>query len=196
MRDVVLLLALLLLGPAETLAGKFPIHAPEYLERYPPAPVPLPDPLPGDVPALCALVQAGHATPQVYAALGEALLAGGEAALAYRAFHAAQVRGDEAWGRRMQQRKEATGARVDPGEIEEEQAHARFWVARLQEYERDRIARGEDPRDLGAFHDRYGRPEDDLPALARARRITWAVSAALVLMAAGGLLLFLRRRRA
>lgn len=188
-----LFLVLLLLGPAETLAGKFPGHAPEYLERYPVAPVPLPEPLPTDVDALCRLVEAGHATPGVYAALGDALFARGEKALAYRAFHAAQARGDA----RMQERKDRCGY-VDPLVIEEEQRLARVWVAGLQEYERDRIRRGGDPRDLGPFHERYGRAEDDLEAIAHARRKTWAVAMAMGLLGAAAILgcvLFLRKRR-
>lgn len=188
-----LFLVLLLLGPRETLSGKFPGHAPEYLERYPGAPVPLPDPLPKDVDDLCRLVEAGHGTPEVYAALGEALFAVGERALAYRAFHAAQVLGAPG----MQEKKDECGY-VDPSVIEEEKRLARVWVARLEEYERDRIRRGEDPRELGPFYERYGRAEDDLAAVAQARRTTWGLAAGgtlLGLAAILGALLFLVRRR-
>ena len=191
---MLLFLAFLLLGPRETLAGKFPGHAPEYLERYPEAPVPLPDPLPTDVDALCRLVEVGHATAEVYAALGDALFAKGEKALAYRAFHAAQAKGDVG----MQEKKDRCGY-VDPLVIEEEERRARVWVSWLMEYERDRIRRGEDPRDLGPFHERYGRAEDDLEAIAQARRKTWAVAMAVGLLGAAAILggvLFLRRRRA
>ena len=190
---MLLFLALLLLGPRETLAGKFPGHAPEYLERYPAAPVPLPDPLPGEVDALCRLVEAGHATPEVYAALGDALFAKGEKGLAYRAFHAAQAKGDA----RMQERKDRCGY-VDPRVIEEEERRARVWVSWLQEYERERIRRGEDPRDLGPFHERYGRAEDDLEEIAQARRMRWVGAMAAGILGAAailGLVLFLRRRR-
>jgi hypothetical protein len=190
---VLLFLALLLLGPGETLAGKFPGHAPEYLERYPAAPVPLPDPLPGDVAALCRLVEAGHGTPGVYAALGDALLAKGEKGLAYRAFHAAQAKGDA----RMQEKKDRCGY-VDPRVIEEEERRARVWVSWLKEYERERIGRGEDPRDLGPFFERYGRAEDDLEAIARARRMRWVTAMAMGILGAAailGFVLFLRRRR-
>ena len=191
---MLLFLALLLLGPRETLAGKFPGHAPEYLEKYPAAPVPLPDPLPTDVDALCRLVEVGHATAEVYAALGDALFAKGEKALAYRAFHAAQAKGDVG----MQEKKDRCGY-VDPLVIEEEERRARVWVSWLMEYERDRIRRGEDPRDLGPFHERYGRAEDDLEAVAQARRKTWAVAMAAGLLGTAAILggvLFLRRRRA
>ena len=187
---MLLFLAFLLLGPRETLAGKFPGHAPEYLERYPEAPVPLPDPLPTDVDALCRLVEAGHATAEVYAALGDALFAKGEKALAYRAFHAAQAKGDVG----MQEKKDRCGY-VDPLVIEEEERRARVWVSWLMEYERDRIRRGEDPRDLGPFHERYGRAEDDLEAIAQARRIRWALAMALGLVGAAALLGFVLRRR-
>ncbi len=189
-----LLLALLLLGPRETLAGKFPGHAPEYLERYPASTVPLPDPLPGDVEALCRLVEAGHGTREVYAALGDALYARGEKGLAYRAYHKAQAKGDA----RMQEKKERCGY-VDPLVIEEEERLARVWVKGLQAYERDRIRRDEDPRDLKPFHERYGRAEDDLEAIAQARRVTWAVAMAAGLLGAAAILggvLFLKRKRA
>ncbi len=188
-----LFLVLLLLGPRETLAGKFPGHAPEYLERYPAAPAPLPDPLPGDVDALCRLVEAGHGTSGLYAALGDALFARGEKELAYRAYHDAQAKGDA----RMQEKKDRCGY-VDPLVIEEEKRRARVWVLWLQEYERDRIRRGEDPRDLGPFHERYGRAEDDLEAIAQARRKAWAVAMAAGLLGTAALLggvLFLRKRR-
>jgi hypothetical protein len=196
---VPVLLVLLLLGPAETLAGKFPGHAPEYLDLHPAEPVPLPDPLPGDVDGLCRLVEAGHALPEVYAALGDALLARGDDGLAYRAFHRAQALrpGDPAWTARMQERKDRS-AYVSNEVIEEEERQARYWVERLQEYERARIREGADPRDLGPFHERYGRPEDDLEAIARQLRARWALVAGAVLLGVavvlGGALLFLRRR--
>jgi len=198
-RRVAVLLAVLLLGPAETLAGKYPGHAPEYQELHPAEPVPLPDPLPADVDALCRLIEAGHALPEVYAALGEALLARGDGGLAYRAFHRAQALrpDDAAWTARMQERKDQ-GEYVSPKVIEEEERQARFWVARLQEYERERIREGLDPGEKGPFYDRYGRPEDDLAALARELRAQWATKVGAILLAValllGGLLLVLRRR--
>jgi hypothetical protein len=189
---VPLFLALLLLGPKETLAGKFPVHVPEYLQRYPEAPVPLPDPLPTAVDALCRLVEAGHATAEVYAALGDALLARGEKGLAYRAFHKAQPKGDAALGRRMQERKDQCGY-VDPLMIEEEERQARIWVEALQKYEQERI--DGDPRDLEPFYEQYGRAEDDLVEHARSRRIYLVVRAAgAVLLLAFSFAFFWRRR--
>jgi hypothetical protein len=96
MPRVSLLLVLLLLGPKEAIAGKFPGHAPEYLERYPAPPAPLPDPLPEDVDALAGLVGAGHGTAEVFEALGDRLLARGDGALAYRAYRKAQSLADAA----------------------------------------------------------------------------------------------------
>jgi len=197
---VFLLLALLLLpGPKETLAGKFPGHAPEYLERYPAAPVPLPDPLPGHVDSLCCLVEGGHGTAEVYAALGDALLARGEGALAYRAFQKAQPMGDALWGRKMQERKDRCPF-VDPRLIAEEEREAAVWVGWLKEYERDLMRRGEDPRDLKPFYAQYGRAEDDLKEIAQARRTTWALAVAAGLVGTAAILGFVlilgRRRRA
>jgi hypothetical protein len=198
-RVPLLLLALLLLpGPGETLAGKFPKHAPEFLERYPVEPGPLPDPLPDGVDALCRLVEGGHETPAVYEALGDALLSGGDGALAYRAFHKAQALADAAAKPRLQGKKDRCPF-VDPLLIAEEEREAAVWVAWLKEFERDRIRRGEDPRDLGPFHERYGRPEEDLRDIAQARRVTWALAVAAGLVGAavliGGVLLLGRRRR-
>lgn len=166
---------LLLLGPGETIAGKFVQHSPEYLERYPARAAILPAPLPSEVDSLCRLIESGHADdPELFAALGEALFRAGRKELAYRAFHRAhRLRGkDAAWGRRMQARKDAC-PRVPDRVIREEEKQAAFWVARLQDFERERLARGEDPNDLTLFYERYGRPEADLPAHARGRRLSW-----------------------
>jgi len=192
-----LLALLLLLGPKETLAGKFPVHAPEYLERYPEQPVPLPDPLPRDVGTLCLLIEGGRGTAEVYAALGDALLARGESALAYRAFLKAQPLGDPAWSRKMQEKKDRCEF-VDKRLIAEEEREAAVWVGWLQDYERTRIRSGEDPRDLGPFYARYGRAEDDLVEIAQARRTTWALAMAAGLVGAAvilGFVLFLGKRR-
>jgi hypothetical protein len=194
---VPLLLALLLLaGPQETLAGKFPGHSPEYLERHPQAPVPLPDPLPQDVDALCRLVEAGHGTAAVYEALGDALAARRESALAYRAFRKAHALAETASRARLQEKKDRCEF-VPEGVIEEEERRAAVWVGWLREYERERIRRGEDPRDLGPFHARYGRAEEDLAEVAQARRVRWALAMALGLLGAAAVLGFvlLRGRR-
>jgi len=166
----------LLLGPGETISGKYVQHSAEYLERYPARVAPLPAPLPSDVDSLCRLIEAGYpAHPELFAALGEALFRAGRKELAYRAFHRAhRLRPKDAlWGRRMQARQDAC-PRVPNAVIANEEKQAAFWVARLQEYERTRLARDEDPRDLALFFERYGRPEADLRAHARARRFSWA----------------------
>ncbi|MHC4136034.1 MAG: hypothetical protein ACYTDU_12200 [Planctomycetota bacterium] len=165
----------LLLGPGETIAGKYVQHSAEYLERYPARVAPLPAPLPSEVDSLCRLIEAGrHDHPELFAALGEALFLADRKELAYRAFHRAhRLRPkDAAWGRRMQARKDAC-PRVSNAVIAEEEKQAAFWVGRRQEFERDRLARGEDPDDLTLFYERYGRPEADLRAHARARRFSW-----------------------
>jgi hypothetical protein len=115
-----------------------------------------------------------HEHPELFAALGEALLLVDRKELAYRAFRRAhRLRPDDAaWGRRMQARQDAC-PRVPNAVIAEEEKQAAFWVARLQEYERERLARGEDPDDLTLFYEHYGRPEADLRAHARARRYSW-----------------------
>jgi hypothetical protein len=189
---------LLLLGPRETLSGKFPQHAAEYLERYPAVPAPLPHPLPADADALCRLVEAGHGTQEVYAALGEALLARGEKGLAFRAFRKAQALARDPAARASLQRRKDLCDHVDSAVIEGEEERARFWVESLKEYERSRIRRGEDPRDLAPFFARYGRAEDDLREIARARRRTWGLAMAAGLLGTAAILggvLFARRQR-
>jgi hypothetical protein len=194
-RVPLLLALLLLLGPKEALAGKFPGHAPEYLERYPPSPVPLPDPLPSDVDALCRLVEAGHGTAAVHEALGDALLARGDGALAYRAFRKAHALAEGAGARARLQEKKDRCEFVPDAVIEQEERRAAVWVGWLKEYERERIRRGEDPRDLALFHERYGRAEEDLAAVAQARRVRWAVAMAFGLIGAAAILGFVLRRR-
>lgn len=172
---MVLLALLLLAGPAETISGKYVQHSDEYLRARPVEPPRLPDPLPDDVDALCALIQGGHATPELYAALGDALLAQGDKALAYRAFHRAHRARpkDTDWGKRMQARKYEC-ERVPDAVVAAEEREARVWVAALQEYERDRLAAGEDPDDLAAFYERYGRPGDNLWKVMRAWQLSGA----------------------
>jgi hypothetical protein len=172
---VVLLVLLLLAGPAETISGKYVQHSDEYLRTRPVEPPPLPDPLPADVDALCALIEGGHDAPELFAALGEALLARGDTALAYRAFHRAHRARprDPEWGTRMQARKYEC-ARVPDAVVAAEEREARVWVAALKEYERERLANGEDPDDLAPFFERYGRPEDNMWKVMRARRLSGA----------------------
>ncbi len=160
---------LLLLGPAQTLSGKYVRHSAEYLAVRPKPPPSLPTPLPGTVEELCALVEGGAATPVVYEALGEALLARGERGLAFRAFDKASRLGHPDKPR-LEQRKDACGVRIPPREIEAEEAEARLWVEALQRHEREQLAAGRDPDDLAAFFARHGRPEEEMFALHRAIR--------------------------
>ncbi|MHC4957133.1 MAG: hypothetical protein ACYTGN_02075 [Planctomycetota bacterium] len=176
-------LALLLLAPAQTIAGKYVQHSEEYLRAYPAKPVPLPRELPADVEALCALIEAGHATPQLFAALGDALVASGDKRLAYRAYDKAH-RLKHPDPRTIAIKKDDC-PRVSDDVIRAEESEARIWVDALQSYERDRLRRGLDPRDLEEFHERYGRPEDDLAALIRARRLVFVTGMAGVLLGVG-----------
>jgi len=165
----------LLLGPGETISGRYVQHSAEYLERHPAPVAALPSPLPSGVDGLCRLIEAGrHGDPELFAALGEALFLADRKELAYRAFHRAhRLRPkDAAWGRRMQARKNAC-PRVPTAVIREEERQAAFRVAKLQGYERECLARGKDPDDLALFFERYGRPDADLGAHARARRYPW-----------------------
>ncbi|MHC4930778.1 MAG: hypothetical protein ACYTGV_01120 [Planctomycetota bacterium] len=178
-----LVAALLLLGPAETIAGKYPQHSPEFLERYPIRAIALPDPLPRDAEALCRLIESGHATPRLFAALGEALLARGQSELAYRAFDRAH-RGGHPDPAHVARRKDAC-ARIPDSVIRAEEVEAERWVEALQAFERSRIRRGEDPRDRTEFYSRFGRPEDDLYTIVRAHRLSWAAGVAGFLIGLG-----------
>jgi len=183
MRPPVAAVALLLLlaGPAEAVAGKLVRHSEEYLRLHP-APLPgLPDPLPETVEELVSLLEAGHETPQVLEAMGDALLRSGDRALAFRAYDRAARLGhpDPA---HLERRKAATGVLVDRRVIEREEALAREWVEALKEHERAQIAAGGDPNDLAKFFERYGRPWEDMLAVRRAVRWSFAAGAAGVLV--------------
>jgi len=178
-----LVIALLLLGPAETVAGKYLQHSPEFLERHPIPAVALPVPLPRETEALCRLIESGHATPQLFAALGEALLERGESELAYRALDRAH-RGGHPDLAHIARRKDAC-VRVPDSVIRAEEAEAKRWVEALQAFERSRIRRGEDPSDLAKFYSRFGRPEDDLYTVVRAHRLSWAAGVAGFLIGLG-----------
>ena len=184
---------LLLLGPAQTISGKYLQHSKEYLREYPRAPVALPAPLPGGVDELCRLIEAGHATPGLFAALGEALFARGDKELAYRAFRRAHKLGHKD-PRRMIARMDAC-PRVPDKVIASEEFEARVWVDALQSYERARIAAGKDPRDLTEFHERYGRPEDDLNEVIWRRRLTFLGGVAVVIMIVAALVLWMVKSR-
>lgn len=165
------LLLLLVLGPAQTLSGKYVQHADEYLKKYPSKIVALPATLPRKVDELCALIEAGHATAQVHAALGEALLLGGEPALAYRAFDKAQ-RLKHPDAKYIVARKDASEF-VSEKKISEEEYEAKVWVDALQSYERKAMKSDLNPRNLDPFYARYGKPEDDLNAIIRKRQISF-----------------------
>ena len=90
----------------------------------------------------------------------------------------------DTWGRRMQERKYKCD-RVPTAVIRAEETEAAFWVERLREYQRGRVARGEDPADLAAFYARYGRPEDDLHAYGRARRFSFIGGVVGILLGVG-----------
>jgi len=148
------LLLLLLCGPAETIAGKY---------------VPRDDAPEGPgVAALCARIEAGADTPESFAALGRLLLERGEPALAYRAFHKAhRMRSDDpAWGRRMIALKEDAKYVPDPV-IEAEEREARAWREALRRF------RNAHDGDLEIFYERYGRPEESMAVVMRARRRSW-----------------------
>lgn len=187
---MVALVVLVLLGPAETVSGKYYKHSAEFSKLYPAPPVALPEPLPDDVDSLCRLIEAGHATPRLYAALGEALFARGDKRLAYRAFDKAHriVEGMDAAQRSGQPDARGLVARkdacphVDARVIRAEEREAKIWVDALQSFERARIRKGKDPRDLAEFHERYGRPEDSLAAIVRARRMKFLLGAAAVML--------------
>ena len=168
------ILLVALLGPAETIAGKFVQHSEEYLALHP-APPPPPGKPPAEVSDLCGFIEAGGATADAFAALGDALLRATEKGLAYRAFHRAhRLRPDDTrHGRTMVLRKQAC-VYVPDRVIGAEQRAAKIWVNALQAYERSRIESGKDPDDLDEFHARFGRAEDDLWRHIGARRRSWA----------------------
>ena len=171
MRGVAQLLLLLMLGPAQTLSGKYYQHSQEYLEKYPVRAVALPAKLPNEVDELCALIEAGHTTSHLYAALGAALLERGDRALAYRAFDKAQ-RKQHPDRKYIVERKDASEY-VAEKTIKNEEREAKIWVDALQSYQRAAIKAGRDPTDLDAFHERYGKPGDDLNRIIRTRRISF-----------------------
>ena len=165
------LFLLLLLGPAQTISGKYVQHSEEYRKLYPVEAPPVPAKLPEDVGALCRLIEAGHRTPQLFAALGDALLREGHKRLAYRAFDKAQrLEHPDPTG--IVQRKDAATYVADDV-IRAEEDEAARWVMALRSYERARIRAGADPRDLALFYERFGRPEDDLNEVIRTRRISF-----------------------
>jgi len=146
---------------------------------YPQGAIDVPDPLPTEVDALCRLIEQVGPQARLLGALGDALVAAGRPGLAYRAYDRAQRLGGEG---DLQARKD----RLDPvprSVIEAEEREAKAWVQGLQNYERERIRRGEDPRDLGPFYERYGRPEESLVAKVRIRQTAFWAAALSTLLA-------------
>ena len=173
------LLVLLLAGPAQTISGKY----------VPRDPVPLPAVLPGDVPALCALIEAGHGTSPLFAALGDALFATGDKALSYRAYDKAQRLGHPEAARLARRKDDCP--HVSAGRIRAEEREAEIWTDALASFTRSGRT------DMDAFHEQYGRAEDDLNAVVRARRVGFVGALAGVIFGLGfGLLAKRMRRRA
>ena len=172
-----MLVALLLFfgGPAQVIAGKYVQHSEEYLRVHPQPATVVPKELPTDVASLTRLIEGGHATAAMFEALGDALSATGDSALAYRAYDRAQLL-DPDRSVALQRKKDGCEP-VSQGVIERERREARIWVDALQSYERARIESGEDPRDLKEFYARYGRPEDDLGKIVQGRQLAFWVGA-------------------
>jgi len=171
------LVALLLFfgGPAQVIAGKYVQHCDEFLRIHPQPAIVVPKVLPKEVAALTQLIEGGHATAAVFEALGDALSAQGDSALAFRAYDRAQLL-DPQRSVAIQRKKDGCEP-VSQNVIERERREARIWVDALQSYERARIENGEDPRDLEVFYQRYGRPEDDLGKIVQGRQLAFWVGA-------------------
>lgn len=164
-------LLLLFGGAAQVVTGKYIQHSEEFLRLYPPPAIAVPNPLPQKSDELARLIVSGHATAELFEALGDALSAEGDSGLAYRAYDRAQILDPKA-GPRLQPKKD----RCEPiaaSVLERERKEARIWVDALQSYERARIENGEDPRELAEFYERYGRAEDDLEAIIQGRQLAF-----------------------
>ena len=165
-------------SPAEIIAGKYVQHSAEFLRMYPAPAIVVPDPLPKDVDALCRLIESAGPEPDLLVALGDALFARGDTALAYRAYDRAQRMGHEG----LQPKKDQCEP-VPAATIRAEEHEAKVWVHNLQNYERARINAGKDPRDLGPFYERFGRAEESLPARIRERQTAWWTAALSTILA-------------
>ena len=191
-------LLLVLLGPAQTLAGKYIQHSEEYLKLYGPVPaehVRVRVEGGGEtVGSICARIEFGDHSAKTYEMLGETLAKNGDNGLAHRAFRKAHAQAEEmdrGFKQQMLQRMFDTGP-VSKDLIEREEKEAREWVRALQEHERKQIAAGRDPNDLETFYAMYGRPEDDMYRAMWRRRTSFLIGAAGVLVGLA-LLLFSRR---
>jgi len=192
-------LLLVLLGPAQTLAGKYIQHSEEYLKLYGPVPAEhvrvRVEPGGGEtVNSICARIERGDHSAKTYEMLGEALAERGDNGLAHRAFRKAHAQAEEmdrGFKQQMLQRMFDVGT-ISKEQIQREEKQAAEWVRFLQEYERKQIAAGRDPNDLEPFYAMYGRPEDDMYRTMWRRRASFLIGAAGVLV---GLALLLCSRR-
>ena len=189
---------LVLLGPAQTLSGKYIQHSEEYLKLHPfPAGAEQDRLTINGVETMDSLywrIEHGAHDARTYELLGEALAERGDNGLAHRAFRKAHAQAEEmdrGFKQQMLQRMFDTGP-VSKELIEREEKQAREWVRALQEYERKQIAAGRDPNDLETFYAMYGRPEDDMYRTMWRRRASFLIGAAGVLV---GLALLLCSRR-
>jgi len=183
---VFVVLLLLFGGPAQVVAGKYIQHSEEFLRLHPQPAIAVPDPLPRDAVALARLIENGHANAALFEALGDAMSAQGDKAIAYRAYDRAQVLDPKA-GVALQRKKDRCEP-VSPRVIDQERREAAIWVDALRSYERARIEEGKDPRFLDDFYERYGRPEDDLSEMVRGRQIAfWVGTLGLALGVAFGI---------
>ena len=190
---MVVVLLFLFGGAAQIVAGKYIQHSEEFLRLYPQPAIAVPDPLPTAAAELGALIEAGHATARIFEAYGDALSAEGDSALAYRAYDRAQLLDPKASA--AIQRKKDRCEPVSTNIMERERREARIWVDALQSYERARIEAGEDPRDLTAFYERYGRAEDDLGSIVQGRQLAFWVGAMGIALGAAFLIGCRRLRR-
>ena len=176
------LLCLVLMGPGETIAGKYIQHSEEYREarggstgirlaRMP------------RVEDFCRAIERNGPSWELMARLGVALLQKNETELAFRALDRAREldHPDPTW---VEAQKDKC-KRVPQATIAEERKEARLWVEELRNYERAQLRQGRDPDDLEEFYARYGRPEENMYAVMRARRLSFVGGAVGVLLALG-----------
>ena len=174
---------ILFFGPAQTISGKYIQHSPEFVEAYPAPATAVPEPLPEESAALARLIRQAGPSVRLFVALGDALYAEGDTALAYRAYDRAH-RMDPPDPVAIQKRKNRCRP-VSEKIIRREEHEAKVWVEALQSYERACLREGADPRDLEPFYRRYGRPEEDLTRIIRARQLAfWSGALSLLFGAA------------
>jgi tetratricopeptide (TPR) repeat protein len=177
---VSLLVVILFFGPEQAIAGKYIRHSEEFLAQYPAPAIAVPEKLPADSAALAGIIETGSENVRVFEALGDALYAEGDTALAYRAYDRAHRLGHS--NPTALQRKKDRCEPVAENVIRAEEHEAKVWVDALQSYERARLRDGEDPRDLSMFYARYGRSDESLAAIIRERQIAFWVGALSLLL--------------